>query len=290
MMHIRNAIRRGQLFVRQCGRPNRESDYQSPSQGQAYAMVGVAEIDEHAEIELEAVHDFTAIFRDESAAMKFSGPARPLDMIYSCYDLPTITDRIYQTVDKQAEQQGYSGGGMILRRTRAPSAPGTFIAAVMIVVTLPTAMIPDAHMMTFSSDAPAESNHALGYVHLDLVGPCAIQTNGQALAQVHKSPIWGWSDEPFGFMSLMRLDKIDAASRLQALEFEDNPDLEEIATLRRVTLHDIRPHRDPLYHSFLREMRARGMMKPWDHCPTASEETARAAAADAIVRDLMKAA
>jgi len=285
MSQPHSPFRRGQLFTRLCGRPSRASDWQSPAHGYAYALVGIAEIAEDAHVPLETVHDFAALITQQDGTLSFTGSSRPLGAEYACHDVSGIIDRVYSTVCKDDEERGYAGGGMILRRTRAPSTPGTFVAAVMIAVTLPDAVLPDRHMISFSSDSDAVCASPLGTIRFQVTGRCPKDTNGEALTSVHKSPLWGWSEEPYGFMSLMRLDKVDDASRLQMLDIEGG-DQAEIDALRRSTQHV--PNRDPRFTAFLKQMHQRGLVVPWDRCPTATEWATREQAAYDVLCDIMK--
>lgn len=275
--NIESGIRRAQLFVRDCGEASRDwrSDH-TASSGNAYAMIGVAEIDDKARWKRDAVHDFGSMITSFGGIMSFEGAPRPLEPHTASCDLSSASlEYEFRNAGDIHRALGYSGGGMILRDTRMPSVAGTSIVAVMMCVCLPKGTLPDAHMLSMTVESRAGEPTRPGTGRLEVAGPCSIETRGMSLCQVHKSPLWGWGPEPRGFASLMRLDMVDMASRLQELMVDDDADPDEIARLRRITGHAVQDNKDRMYASFRRSMAKDGLLRPWDETPTASEVQTR---------------
>ena len=281
-------IRRGRMIARSCGRSDRS--WRSPPSaigGHVYALVGTAELAEDSGWEVEAVHDFALLPGIGGIHMSFEGPARPLEDHASATDLASLATSIpWRGASDVMGALGYGGGGLVLRETRAPSAPGTRTMLVLCVLRLPEASMPDKSMFSFEclSDAHADRpsrGRLFDQTVLD------VDTIGMSLCQVHKAALWGWGDEPHGFRSTMRLDVVDLCTRYYELLDDPSADPKELESIRRRTMGAVgSAHNDPQFAEFRRRMVEQGGNVPWDACPTASEEAAQDALADRIVREM----
>lgn len=289
---IRSGIRRARLYVRECG--GAEGTWRSarPSGGTAYALVGVAEIDRSAGWAREAIHDVGTLFGASGGTLSFEGAPRPLEAFASTCDLPFLaTSTEFRNTGDVHRALGYGGGGMILRDTRARSPEGTGLVLVLMCLNLHKGSLPDAHMVSMTIESRSGDPKRPGMGRLVVEGECPLpgRGHGQSLCQIAKEPIWGWGAEPHGFTSLMRLEAIDAATRLQDMILRNDPDQEEMLRLQRFTGGAVQMRgKDRIYDAFRDRMHREGMTHPWDHTPTASEVVTRGRAAEALVRTLLE--
>lgn len=292
--NIELGIRRARLFIRDCGDATGTYDpvkgYSRPD-STSYAMVGVAEIDDAAGWKRETMHDFGTLFGSDGGMISFEGAPRSIDSNAGIYDLPGLANDLQFRMPGSIHRAlGYGGGGMIMRDTRARSPQGTSLVLILMGLSLPHKSLPDGHMATMTVEHRGIDPRLPGAGRLRIEGPCPLKDrgNGTGLCQILKEPIWGWDAEPHGFMSLMRLDVVDAASRLQTMIVEGSTDVEEMDRLHRITGRSVQSGKDPVYDEFRRRMHAKGMMRPWDHTPTASETIGHEAAVRTLVETLLE--
>jgi len=183
-----------------------------------------------------------------------------------------------------------AGGGLMLRRTRAPAAPGRELAIVAGLFSCDGTVFADQQFADISGDMTAR---------LAISGRRCVKewrTNGSTISQVMKSPRWGWGDEPWGFNSTMDLKSIDEAMRVEALADDPNHDPEELAEARRTPggwapqVGRVGSAYDADYDRFRTRMIAEHGRLPWDGVLTRSESEARAESAGRIIRELKLAA
>lgn len=290
--NIESGIRRAKLYVRECG--GAESTWRSarPSGGTAYALVGVAEMDRSAGWAREAIHDVGTLFGPSGGTLSFEGAPRRLEAFASTCDLPFIaTSAEFRNASDVHRALGYGGGGMILRDTRARSPEGTELVLVLMCLNLNKGALPDAHMVSMTIESRSGDPKRPGMGRLVIEEPCPLPNrgHGQSLCQIAKEPIWGWGPEPHGFTSLMRLETIDAATRLQDMILREDPDHDEMMRLHRFTGGAVQMRgKNRIYDAFRDRMHRDGMTRPWDHTPTASEVLTRGRAAEALVRTLVE--
>lgn len=279
-------IRRARLFIRDCGRASGDWRSGSKAEGHAYALVGVAEIDDRAGWKREMYHDFASMITPFGGMLSFEGAPRPTEPYHAQSDLSSTTDHEFRNAGEIHRAMGWSAGGLILRDTRMPTTPGTTIVSVMGCICAPAGTLPDAHMATLVVDPRPGDETRPGRGRLRIEGPCPIPTNGMSLSQVHKSTLWGWGPELRGFRSLMRLDVVDAATRLQQLLVSEDPDPEDVAKLKKITGSCV-TESDPMFVEFRKRITARGALMPWDATPTQAEDDAHEAVVRDVLRDLM---
>lgn len=291
-MNIESGIRRARLYVRECGNATGSWSHRRSSEGTAYAMVGVAEIDDGARWRREMVHDVGTLFGPTGGMLSFEGAPRPLEAYAGTCDLPFLaTSMEFRNVGDVHRALGYGGGGMILRDTRAPSPEGTSLVSVLMCLSLDKGALPDSHMVAMTVESRVGDPVRPGVGRLVVEGPCSLpgKGHGQSLCQIAKEPIWGWGAEPHGFCSLMRLEMVDAATRLQDMILRDDPDQEEMLRLQRFTGNAVKLKGDDRkYDAYRRRMHEQGMTRPWDHTPTASETITRGQAAETLIRTLIE--
>lgn len=183
-----------------------------------------------------------------------------------------------------------AGGGLMLRRTRAPAPAGR---TLMLVAGL------------FSCDGPVFADQTFSEIQGDPSRTLAITgtrcvrdwgTNGTTISQVMKSPHWGWGEEPWGFNSTMDLPSIDEAMHLEALVDDPDSDPEEIDRARRTPggwapqVGRVGSGRDTDYDRFRARMIAEHGRLAWDGVLTRSESEACSASAGRIIMELKLAA
>lgn len=277
--------KRGRLFIRQCGGDT--------TMGAALiAMIGVLEVPDAAEWRREVLHDFALIRSGREVLLSFQGDERPLPAHAPCTDLAGLATSIDAYAPcRTLTGLGWGGGAMTLRDTRAPSPEGTRLALVLAIARVPEGVLTDAHMADFAVHSRSDGSHRPATGSIVVTGACDPTTvTGEALASIHKMPIWGWGAEPHGFASTMRLDVIDDCTRLQDIILSGDGDPEEIARLRRSTMNCVQAGQNPMYDEYRRLLAAEGLIGPWDETPTLSLTRRRKEATSRIVENLMKAA
>lgn len=282
-------IRRGRVFIRSLGTPTadwRATGSDRRTGGHAYGMVGVVEVDDAAPWERERSHRFAGLITADGGRLLFAGSSDAAeyeeDVSFSEID-SFITRMRFPRADGIHEALGWSGGGMVLRDTRGPSSPGTTLATVAIAVCLPEPLLPDAHMASIVVDGNDRPRSA----RIVVEEACALPTNGWQIAQVLKMPLWGWGDEPFGFSSTMRLDSIDACTKVQQAMIDGDPSKEESFRLRAGVQHCVQDNSDPIFAAFRRRAAAEGLVRPWDATMTASEMLSKDRASDILIREML---
>jgi hypothetical protein len=280
---------RARLFARDCG----AAAHGIPtSSARLLAMVGVAEVHDDAGWRRERIHDFALLGQSRRAFLSFEGEGRALPDHAPATDLGSLVCDIQgRSPDRTMASLGWGGGAMVLRDTRAPSAPGTALCQILIIASAPEGLVPDASMVSLAVHSRSDGSRRPASGSIDVEGPCeSFEHRGASIDQVLKAPIWGWGDEPHGFASAMRLDVVDACTRLQELFVAEDGDPEEIARLQRATMNAVQNNSDPVYATFRRRMARDGHMLPWDAAPTASECLTRSQALGILVAELLKAA
>lgn len=283
-------IRRGRVFIRSLGTPTadwRASGADRRTGGQAYGMVGIVEVDDAAPWERERSHRFAGLLSGHGGSIVFDGRTDAAeyeeDVSFSEID-SFITRMRFPRADEIHEALGWSGGGMVLRDTRGPASPGTTLATVAIAVCLPEPVLPDAHMASIVVEGVDRPRSA----RIEVEGACGLPTNGLHLGQVLRMPLWGWGDEPFGFASTMRLDSIDACTKVQDAMIAGDPSKEESFRLRASVQHCVQDNSDPIFSAFRRRAAAEGLVRPWDATMTASEMLAKDKASEILIGELLK--
>ena len=282
-------IRRGRVFVRRLGAMTGNWRYGgNRSDGQAYGMVGVVEVDEVLPWQRERSHRFSTLLSSTGGMLSFTGtsdaPEYRDDLAFSEID-SFITTMDFPRTDEVREALGWGAGGMVLRDTRGPSSPGTTLATVAMAVCMSDARLPDAHMASIVVDGDDVPYSA----RLTIEEPCRMDTGGTNLSQVLKLPLWGWGVEPFGFSSTMRLDAIDRCTRVQDAMTTGDPSPEEARRLRASVQHAVQDNSDPVFAMFRRRLAADGLMRPWDATLTASEMLTRDRSVELLVNELLAA-
>ena len=110
---------------------------------------------------------------------------------------------------RPAAGTGLDGGGILLRRTEAPSPEGT--VTCILVCLLACDALPDRTFVDVEADAS-------GVVSLGAPQPAGdLVTDGMTLSQILRLPLWGWEDEPWGLVWTLRLDVVAQCRRLDDL-------------------------------------------------------------------------
>lgn len=158
------------------------------------------------------------------------------------------------------------GGSIFARSTRYPSPTGrrTILAAIVL-----EAKDKEINPRQIYGLHGKNGAYVMKPSHLAEIDPA-----GMALAQLHKSPIWGWED-PWGPGSTMRPDIQDECG-----ELEDLIDA-EIYNDRRTKLEQgasgsiIRVRGEPAFHAFRKAMKEAGHGHLWNRQITKDETDRR---------------
>ena len=122
-------MRRARLFIRDCGSASGDWRSGSKANGHAFALVGVAEIDDRAGWKREMYHDFASMITSFGGMLSFEGAPRPTESYHAYSDLSSTTDLQFRNAGEIHRAMGWSAGGLILRDTRMPTTPGTTIVS-----------------------------------------------------------------------------------------------------------------------------------------------------------------
>lgn len=263
-------------------------------QDHAYALVGVVETDLDSPWELEAIHDFVVDFDLGVPRLSFNGPPRPLEPWASQTDLGFfVTSADWKRPSEDHRSNGFGGGGLVLRATRAPSPAGTAMHLALIALSLPHEHLPDAAMIKFGATGPwcADGAPGIGILHPIRRCPDDLKHVGNALSSIHKSPIWGWGAEKIGFASTMSLEAIDECTAVETLESASSDDplsIQEIDRLKKEVAGAAMASsaKDRAYAEFRRRMIAELGPNRWDATPTRTVALLREQTAARIVRQM----
>lgn len=225
-------------------------------------IVGFAEC--AGEVEDEIVHG-NILLRGESCHMLVRTGARI--EIESGYRRGSEIDAIATSQSWPSPPENQEGGGMVLRRTRYPSAEGTSLYIFMIL--LQSSAFIDQTFLEIESELDSLQ-----------IGParCAkhFKTAGCTLGQILKKTIWGWEEEKWGAQSTMDLQTIDECTRLQYLA--DHPEEAEDGECEAISpdVHWILKNRDSDhdFKKYMQEMKIRGLVSPWDQRVTETQQAA----------------
>ncbi len=196
------------------------------------------------------------------------------------------------------------GGGIMVRRTRMPAAPGMEIVSCVALLKAPAKRLARDVMYAISGhlDTPPDVTDPR---HMPFSGRlvCAdprpvpgLVSRGHNLHQLLKQPVWGFGEEGRAFNSTMSLALIDLCDEAQALMAmaagEMTPEQRErLEALRRTEARWVLSigDKDPEYQAYRRAMVAEFGPVRFDGTLTASEKAAREEAADRILGEVMAA-
>jgi len=264
-------VHRGRAFVRAW--PRRRDD----ATGTA-AVVGLIECS--GDVEDEVIHGMAlttiqgtvllaatgkTMHRDERYGHPFEDKASDIDYV--------LTGRSWPRPDPTS---GLDGGGLMVRRTRAPAPEGRTI--FILTGLMSTDELVDQTMVEV--EGRLDGTLMLGGAK------CAksLGTNGSTLCQVMKMPLWEWDDGDWVLTSTMHLDALDECRRLEQMrEGLVEASSGEIEKLERGMAGDVMGtgRRDGSYQEFRRRWRERhGPMdgrrwRGWETAAEADETTRR---------------
>lgn len=259
---------KGQILFRQL---RWDAPYPSMTTGNAHAGVGVIDMPE-GYLPEETI--LGLIWHDDS--LLFTGEKIPIEANYNYHDLATHVTNL--DFPAPPEDTGLAGGGLILRRTRKPSAtPGHIVCLALLVVR----NVPREFDRKTIYDI-AEKTRGIPVLTAGQV--IGFEPNGMALSQIHKSPIWGWDEEPWGPVSTLNLSAIDDIHAYMEREEAGTPQPDDLhAEIKWL----MKPKADSDYDEFKRRMRTAGHVQRWDAILTRSQTEAHERAASQIVRDIL---
>ena len=168
------------------------------------ALVGIAEVSDP--IEDDGIHGLALTTTPAGISLTSTGVVLATEYDHGFDDIDALLR--HDQWPRPVPALGLDGGGVAIRRTRAPASPG--LRCVMLIALLSTDAIADETMVDIHGDTP-------GVLHVG-APDCArhLDTRGTSMSQILKKPIWGW-DEPWGFVSTLRLESQDDCRRLEAL-------------------------------------------------------------------------
>lgn len=203
-------------------------------------------------------------------------PAYASENYYRDHEMASIATDI----QSHRARDMWRGGSLIIRATRKTSKNGRKIALMMI--------------MTEGAENQSHHQKILAFddiLHTTAISQIRDETNGMALAQIHKLPIWGWEPVKFGPVSTIRLDVIDECNELSNLI--DKQDITESETERLNLLKKTiagqvvqTGSNDPNYAAFRLQMK-KDMPLAWDQWLTRQETEVREQKAAEIIREIM---
>lgn len=293
-------MRRGRVFVRQG--PKSRANWKSASKAEDvrhdYVMVGVFELDADSAHEQSLIRPFLADFVQGTLRVGFQHGTLPPSPEHRECDMGDLA--LQDVWPRPAPETGMGGGGLMLRDTRAPSAPGTRIMTGIMVMSLREGP-PDASIIDLEGEIggwPKSEGSRSGYIvstAIDSSRPGYM--NGMPLNSILKEPIWGWGEEPFGFMSTMDLGIIDQCERFDRIRRSvEGKDPDAIDGAARVELLSMKnsslswivtsSDKDEKFQIFKRKMRERGLVTRRDGVRTVSEEAAFSNAAREILMEM----
>jgi hypothetical protein len=191
------------------------------------------------------------------------------------------------------------GGGLMVRRTRMPSSPGTEIMACIAVLKAPPGRLRREAMYRVEGaietpDDVSDPLHMPFSGRLTCFSPVPVPelvSRGNHLHQLLKQPVWGFGAEGVAFNSTMSISIIDLCDECMDLAARENLTAEQsqrLDVLRRsevgFVLHA--GSSEPDYLAFRKAMTEEFGPRGFDGVQTASEIAARAEAARRIVRAL----
>ena len=182
---------------------------------------------------------------------------------------------------------GTSGGSLFIRTTKIPSPRKLSVHLVAFVV------------QAIGEEIDRQTIYEITGDHQSLaISPTTqkipFEPNGMALCQVHKSPVWGWDEEPWAPVSTLRLDMLDILTELDALQYLDDPtaaQLARMAELRSKLTWDPTQsaRKDEDFLKFRQKMMEAGFVKDWAGSTTQSQDAAFSNHAKKVIRDLLAA-
>ena len=192
-------MRRGRAFVRMW--PAGKVD--GPAKA---AIIGIAECP--LDVSDEKIHGFAAMNAGGTTMLTPTGHVGRIEGDIADHDVGSILTQC--DWPRPSKETGLDGGGLLLRRTRAPAADGT--VACVIVGLLSGDVLRDQTILELSGDDA-------GNVRIE-DERCVkhLATNGETLGHVMHRPLWGWDGEPWGLVSSLRLDVTDQCRRLDELD------------------------------------------------------------------------
>jgi hypothetical protein len=293
MLRGRVFVRQGPVSRRKWGSTDKVEDVRHD-----YVMVGVFEMDEDSAYEQSLIRPFLADFVQGTLRIGFQHGTLPPSPEHRECDMGDLA--LQPVWPRPAPETGMGGGGLMLRDTRAPSAPGTRIMTGIMVMSLHGGP-PDASIIDLEGDVggwPGSEGSRSGYIlstGVDSSKPGYM--NGMPLNSILKEPIWGWGDEPFAFMSTMDLEVIDQCERFdrirRSVEGKDPDSIDgatrvELLSLKKSSLSWIvsSSDKDEKFQIFKRKMTERGLITRRDGVRTASEEAAFSNAAREVLIEM----
>lgn len=134
---------------------------------------------------------------------------------------------------RPAVGSGMAGGGLLFRRTRAEASSWHEILLVAICMYAPAGSVRSQMRYAVEADEIVD-----GVPHrMSMRSPTAcdeLSTNGVGMTRLLKLPAWGWSDEPFGFVSTLRLDVIDQAMESMRLLNASNHSSDDLRRIEEI--------------------------------------------------------
>ncbi len=279
-------IHRGQILVRDCG-PSRKS-YSSDAIGTEfrhdYALVGIAEVDEHRYPEhfvrgfLQNVETAGAHFRTTDHYEAFPiHPGSDLGCLVRENHWPR-PDPLF----------GIGGGGILFRDCRMTAPCGRKIVLVLAAASLPTGQLLNHHIYDFHGDVEKDGSFTLeNPVDTEIMF-------GESLNALLKLPLWGWGKEKVGFVSTMDLPTIDKCMRYEELNLLDIRTPEQDAELEAINKGEVgwifrSSNIDETYQAYRREMLKIRPNPAWDGVMSQSEQDADSVIASKILKQLLAA-
>lgn len=248
-----------------------------------YLAAGILEADE-GELPDEKVIDFLIDRRDRGMSFQLMGRGRALPPESAISDLGGVMTQM----EVEAPFLGalLICGGMVLRKTRMPSAEGKVTYAIAALVRSPVDIIPEREMFSFLGNSRS----------LALFNPNPVPESfeeGSTPTQTYGLPIWGFDTEPRAFRSTLPLPVIDVCSEIRAIEMsrtQTDAQKERLEQLYGNWLADpVKWNRkDERFEEFKRRMFERGGYQPMDTYPAAAECAAHEGMVSEVVREMLE--
>lgn len=276
-------IARGRLFIRDAGMIH---DSAQPDDDQRnHLAVGIVEV-EAGSVEDDVISGFT-LTRDARGLMITMTGARSVPEQHGADSIEGLLRQ--PAWPKPASTTGLAGGGIALRRTRAPAAAGRETCIAVVAMSVADGTFADAVMVTIAGDD--------GWtLRLSDPEPAVFLTNGYTPSQILKMPVWGWDGNPWGLYSTLPIAASDCAMRIAALQLRirtGHADDADRAALAEAEAEDQRIHGglssrahrgDADYSRFREAYEALHGPPDWHRVRTAADQAEDERRIDAIMR------
>lgn len=200
---------------------------------------------------------------------------------------------IYHQWPAPDAESGFSGGGILLRRTMLPAREGHETMCAVTCLSTTQDMVQDRRMYAMAAAEAATGGRGILTLRDPTECPELSKTSG--LRALLRTPVWGWEDEKVGLRSTMTLETIAETQEVRRLLGMSKRTADEDARLERLKRTSPGWHvianteGDADFAEFMKRMPATLRDDDWSMPVTASQHAERERVAADIVRG-MKAA